>query len=152
MYNDIFKELNNINEELLCEMAIINPYLCDQGPIQIEVEQRNEGPIPHMHVYLDHTRDKKNCAYIRLDKAEYMPKHDSTPLGKSKDEFIKIMTSEWDGYYFKNSKTGEIRTATGYEMAVKIWVDTYEHISIEKCNKFKFDENGNLIMPDYSKL
>ena len=54
-------------------MEIINPVLCKNSSIEIEVEQRNEVIIPHMHVYLDKTRDPKNCAYVRLDKAEYAP-------------------------------------------------------------------------------
>lgn len=48
------EELKNIEleEELLCEeMAIINPQFCKNRTIQAEVEQRNEGPIPHLHIY-----------------------------------------------------------------------------------------------------
>ena len=44
--------------ESLNEMAIINPKMCKQLSIQVEVEQRDEGPVPHVHVYLDKTRNK----------------------------------------------------------------------------------------------
>ena len=42
--------------ESLNEMAIINPKMCKQLSIQVEVEQRDEGPVPHVHVYLDKTK------------------------------------------------------------------------------------------------
>ena len=102
--------------------------------------------------FLDKTRNKKKCAYIQLNDAKYLSNHKSAYLGKHKDEFINIMTSIWDGYFYKNEITGEIRPANGYEAAVKIWVDTFEEGSIIDCGKFTVDENGNLIMPDYSLL
>lgn len=40
-------------------MAIINPTLCKNASIQIEVEQRNEGPIPHCM-----------CIWIKLEVVE----------------------------------------------------------------------------------
>lgn len=149
---EIFKKLSKLDEDRLYEMAIINPKLCKQSKIQVEVEQRNEGYIPHVHVFLDKTRNKKKCAYIQLNDAKYLSNHKSAYLGKHKDEFINIMTSIWDGYFYKNEITGEIRPANGYEAAVKIWVDTFEEGSIIDCGKFAIDENGNLIMPDYSLL
>ena len=45
-------------------MSIVNPTLCDQLSVQVEVEQRNEGPIPHVHVYLDKSRNPKNLHRI----------------------------------------------------------------------------------------
>lgn len=76
-------------------MSIINPKLCRNLAIQVEVEQRDEGEIPHLHVYHDKTRNPKKCSYVRLDKAEYSPHHDIMPLGNLKDQFIKVMTSPW---------------------------------------------------------
>lgn len=55
------KKMIKHTEDIFC-MAIINSVLCKNSSIEIEVEQRNEGPIPHLHVYLDKTRNpKKLC-------------------------------------------------------------------------------------------
>jgi hypothetical protein len=62
-------------DNYLVEMAVINPKLCKQLAIQVEVEQRDDGPIPHLHVYHDHTRNPKKCSYIRLDKCAYSEHH-----------------------------------------------------------------------------
>lgn len=136
-------------------MSTINPQLCEQLTIQVEVEQSGEGQIPHVHVYHDKTRDETKCSYIRLDKAEYSPHHDSKgnktdnkPLSKKlKREFISVMTGDWPHKYTET--VSGVRIATGYEAAVDTWVDTYEH---GDYSKFRKDENGNLIMPDYNKL
>ena len=130
-------------------MAIINPEACNNSSIQIELEQRNEGPIPHLHVYLDSTRNPNNCAYIRLDKAEYAPHHKSIKLNKQqKKEFISIMTLPWSRHITISIYDSDIsRPATGYEAAVDTWIETYgETIS------FNYDEEGFLIMPDYTML
>ena len=68
------KRIYNENQSLK-EMAIINPRLCNQLTIQVEIEQRDEGPIPHVHVYHDKTRNPKECSYIRLDKCAYSEHH-----------------------------------------------------------------------------
>ena len=46
-------------------------------------------------------------------------------------------------------ENGKYRHATGYEAAVTEWVDAFEHGSYDK---FKLDDNGVPVMPDYSKL
>lgn len=130
-------------------MAIINPSLCKNRSIQVEVEQRNEGMIPHVHVYLDHTRDPKECAYIRLDKPEYSSHHSNGKTLKSnqKKEFIEIMYSIWNAAFIQSRTTDEVRRATGYQAAVNTWIDTFgETVS------FTYDLEGFPVMPDYSKL
>ena len=42
MYEEYFEQPNTLQEEYLVEMAIINPQLCKQKGIQIELEQRDE--------------------------------------------------------------------------------------------------------------
>lgn len=132
-------------------MATINPQLCKKYGIRVEIEQANEGPIPHMHVYLDPSRNPKNCAFIRLDKAEYSTHHKTPSLQlnrKQKEEFIEIMNSEWPKQaHF--SPDGSVRVATGYEAAVDTWVDTWED---GDYSKFTLDEHGDPICPDYSVL
>lgn len=131
-------------------MAIINPKMCKNLTIQVEVEQRDEGPIPHMHIYHDKTRDPKKCSYVRLDEPSYSTHHsDNVPLPPNlKKQFIKVMTSPWPKQIIQ-TPTG-YRPATGYEAAVDTWVDTFEGEG--DYSKFNLDENGNLIPVDYSNL
>ena len=69
---EALKELNELDEkgqldeEYLTEMAIINPKLCRNSTIQVEIEQRNEGPIPHIHVYHDKTRNPKKMFICKI--------------------------------------------------------------------------------------
>ena len=130
-------------------MAIINPQLCNNISIQVEVEQRDEGPIPHMHVYHNKTRNPKECSYIRLDAPEYSTHHkDNIPLSnKLKKEFIQVMTQPWQKHII--AVPSGYRPATGYEAAVDIWVDTFEK---GDYSKFNLDADGNVIPIDYSKL
>ena len=48
--------------EHLNEMAIINPKMCKQLTIQVGVKQKDEGEIPHIHVYHGKTRNHKKCS------------------------------------------------------------------------------------------
>ena len=138
MYEEYFQQLNKLDEKYLVEMSIINPQMCKKSSIQIELEQKDEGPIPHIHVYLDKERNPKNCAYVRLDKAAYAPHHkDGKHLrGKQKEEFLQIMTSLWTKEYSS--------PITGYQAAVELWIDTFG-----ETLPFMYDEQGFPIMPDY---
>ena len=141
-------EALNLEEQYLVEMAIVNPAECDQLTIQVEVEQRNEGPIPHLHVYHNKHRNPKECSYIRLDKVAYAPHHDIIPLPrKLKKQFIHLMNLPADEYMKDNN--GNIVELNGYQSAVRIWSNTFEHKSL---SKFKLDENGIPITLDYRKL
>ena len=132
-------------------MATINPQLCANRTIRIEVEQRNEGPIPHLHVYHDNTRSKSKCSYIRLDKVAYSDHHGKDKIvilpRKLKEEFVELMNSPWESYIIQTSNG--YRPATWYEAAVKIWEDTFEGGNLDK---FPTDENGDIIQLDYSDL
>lgn len=142
--------MKNINRySPIYAMAIINPGLCKNSSIQVEVEQRDEGPVPHVHVYLDKTRNPKNCSYVRLDQAEYCPHHsDGKRLtGKQKEHFLQIMDSIWNKTFIQSTVSDEVRPATGYEAAVNIWLDTFGN-TVE----FQYDSQGFPIMPDYANL
>ena len=147
---DYMKKLVKTSE-YISAMALINPRLCKSRTILVEVEQLDEGPIPHVHVYHDKTRDPKRCSYIRLDKAEYLTHHGGSkgiPLPPNlKKEFIEVMDSPWERHIIET--TSGLRPATGYEAAVLIWEDTYEDGSFDK---FEVDEEGKLIIPDYGRL
>lgn len=138
------------NLEPVMAMALINPQLSNTLTISPEVVQGGEGPVPHIHIYLDKSRSKTNCAYVLLCSPQYAKHHkNGKHLSKSqKAEFIRVMSEPWDGYIIKQPD-GTYRPATGYEAAVHIWVDTYEHGDFRK---FAFDSDGNLIMPNYKLL
>ena len=133
----------------LNEMAIINPRMCKQLSIQVEIEQRDEGPVPHVHVYLDKTRNPKNCAFVRLDKPEYCSHHkDGKVLNKKqKEEFIKIMNSTC-ATFLPNIYGDPVKT-TWYQNAVHIWAETYEDGDLDK---FNVDDKGVIEQLDYSSL
>ena len=128
-------------------MAIINPRLCRELSIQVELEQSNEGPIPHLHVYLDKTRNPKRCAYIRLDEAGYSPHHESAKMSKkNKKDFLKLMHApNRSSTIYSIFDEDKFHVANGYETAVNTWIDTYP--GSEKY--FRFDQEGFPVMPDY---
>lgn len=144
-------EVENIPEELnqIEAMSIINPMLCKKLTIQVEVEQRDEGPIPHMHVYHDKTRNPRKCSYVRLDTAEYSAHHkNNVPLPRRlKEQFLDVMYEPIVQRKFDTSEGS--RYLTGYEQAVDTWVATFED---GDYSKFNLDKDGELIPPDYTKL
>ena len=105
-------------------MAIINPRLCRELSIQVELEQSNEGPIPHLHVYLDKTKMSK----------------------KNKKDFLKLMHApNRSSTIYSIFDEDKFHVANGYETAVNTWIDTYP--GSEKY--FRFDQEGFPVMPDY---
>ena len=141
--------IHSLNENYLTEMAIINPRYCKDHTIQVEVEQRNEGPIPHLHVYHDKTRNPKKCSYVRLDKAEYSPHHDVIALPKTiKEQFIEVMNSINPNHVMLDLE-GNYHPANGYQSAVQIWSETFEDGALDK---FNLDNNGLIIPVDYTNL
>lgn len=131
------------SEQEVSAMSTINPQLNRQLSIDVVVFDNNEGPIPHVHVYLDKTRNPNNCAVVRLDCPEYSTHHGYQVVKmnkKQKREFLYVMQSQW------NSR---LSSGTGYERAVDIWVDAFEGGSYDK---FTLDDNGVPIMPDYDTL
>ena len=144
MWNDTKGEQDN-----LC-LALINPRLYKKLSIKVAVEQHDtKTTVPYLHVFLDNTWNLKKCAFIRLDKPEYVPEKNSKRLStKQKEELIYILTSE-SKYHWLTSiiDKSNIKAATGYETAVQTWIDTYEG-----NNKIQYDKNRFLVMPDYTKL
>lgn len=136
-------------QDNLC-LALINPRLCKKLSIKVAVEQHDtETTIPYLHVFLDNTWNLKNCAFVRLDKPEYVPEKNPIRLStKQKEELIYILTSE-SKYHWITSivDKNNIKIATGYEVAVQVWTDTYE-----ENNKIQYDKNGFPVMPDYTRL
>ena len=142
---------NNTKSEQddLC-LALINPELCKRSSIEIAIEQHDmETTIPYLHVFLDNKWDLKNCAFVRLDKPEYVQEKNSIRLStKQKEELIYILSSE-SKYHWITSivDKNNIKIATGYEVAVQVWTDTFE-----ENDKIQYDKNGFPVMPDYAML
>lgn len=134
----------------LCEMAIINPKACKHLTIQVEVEQRDEGPIPHLHVYHNKERNPMNCSYVRLDDCSYSHHHKTgKPLpDKLKRQFIELMNAPCPNYVMYDNEDN-MYPVTGYQAAVLIWADTYRNGDLS-C--FKLDDNGLIVQMDYSSL
>lgn len=142
---------NNKKDEQddLC-LALINPRLCKMLSIKIAIEQRDmETTIPYLHVFLDNMWNLKNCAFVRLDKPEYIPEKNSIRLSiKQKEELIYILSSESKYHWIASIvDKNNIKIATGYEVAVQIWTDTFE-----ENDKIQYDKNGFPVMPDYAML
>lgn len=142
-----------------CEIGVmctINPKMCGSGSVklQIEIEERDEGPVPHLHVYLSQERDPKNCVCVQLNAAAYFDHHNAKPPKtfnkEQKERFIEIMTSLWSGRCTESITGGKVRPANGYEAAVRIWSDCYEDHYPNVS--FRYDSGGFLIMPDYYGL
>ena len=142
---------NNTKDEQddLC-LALINPRLCKMLSIKVAIEQRDmETTIPYLHVFLDNMWNLKNCAFVRLDKPEYVLEKNSIRLSiKQKEELIYILSSE-SKYHWITSivDKNNIKIATGYEVAVQIWTDTFE-----ENDKIQYDKKGFPVMPDYAML
>lgn len=142
---------NNTKSEQddLC-LALINPELCKRSSIEIAIEQHDtETTIPYLHVFLDNKWDLKNCAFVRLDKPEYVQERDSIRLStKQKEELIYILSSESKYHWIISIvDKNNIKIATGYEVAVQVWTDTFE-----ENDKIQYDKNGFPVMPDYAML
>lgn len=134
-------------------MALINPKLQMNTTISVEIFQKDEGPIPHIHVYTDKSRE--HCALVRLDAPKYADHHDNNhpencTLNQSeKDQLINILSTVWRKYAIELAD-GSYRPATGYEAAVQMWLDAFGEPSAPY--EFIYDKSGAPIMPDYSKL
>lgn len=79
MWNNTKGEQDN-----LC-LALINPRLCKKLSIKVAVEQHDtKTAVPYLYVFLDNTWNLKNCAFIRLDKPEYVQKRILKVVNKTK--------------------------------------------------------------------
>ena len=127
--------------------ALVNPQYSNSSGVAVRVMPSGEGPIPDVHVFWEGT---SNCAFISLQACEYASHHKDKGdvlTKQAKKRFIKNMEMLCPGEYIKDNSG--IHQATGYEYAVNTWCNTYE---AGDFSKFKFDDSGRLIMPDYSKL
>ena len=103
MWNNTKGEHDN-----LC-LALINPRLCKKLSIKVAVEQHDtKTTVPYLHVFLDNTWNLKNCAFIRLDKPEYVPEKNSKRLSTKQGLFRKM---SWIGMIILKENEN-VRTAT----------------------------------------
>lgn len=137
------------DQEPILAMSVINPQRCRELNLQVQIVQGGEGPIPHVHVYLDKSLSSNNCAYVRLDRPEYSIHHkDGKHLSSAeKEKFLDIMNRLWRKQFTESIITGQFKPATGYQAAVEIWKDTYG-----ETMPFEYDDEGYPLMPDYEQF
>lgn len=136
--------LKVFEEKELFEMALVNTTLCRSLGLQVSVLQGGEGSIPHVHV-ID-ANGLNTC--VKLTDCEYFAhgKHKGKMGKKQKEKFIQIM-NELTNIAVEISD-GNFKKLTGYQNAVKLWVESYE----DDYSKFALGEDGLPINIDYSEL
>lgn len=136
--------LKVFEEKELFEMALVNTKLCRNLGLQVAVLQGGEGNIPHVHVVdadgLDTCVNLMTCEYFAHGK------HKGKMNKKQKDKFVQIM-DELTNIAVEISD-GNFKKLTGYQNAVKLWVESYE----DDYSKFVVGEDGLPVNIDYSKL
>ena len=132
------KKFNDwLNEnELLVEMARIG--YADN--LEIYVLTDDPGYIPHIHIRDRETKGKVFDTCIKFDSANYFQHghHDDKLNSKQK----KIIND------FLHSSPSNGLVSTNFEYAIILWNDNNSKQNVE----IKKDENGNVIIPDYTKL
>lgn len=142
------------NEIFFAEMAEIYPkYIEEQRPkikFRIVVPQGDEGPVPHLHMYFRNKKDKdlRYISFICLHKAEYAPQHEGKRLNfQERKAFIEFLNTFRKGAWMSD-KDGNPIPCNCWQECVDTWINTHG----DKGNLFKRDEDGMIIMPDYSEL
>ena len=94
----------------------------------------------------DEKREKR-AAYICLHKAMYAPNHDNRKLDDlEKEELIKFLNTFRKGAFVFDNNYEKAVACNCWQEAVYFWKEAYSDTLFEK------DKNGNIIMPDYTKL
>lgn len=110
------------------------------GQFEVYVHTDDGGNIPHVHVRDAETQGKKFETCISLLKSEYFLH------GKYKDKISTSIANEFAD--FMESPSRNKRYNTNYEYAVDMWNDNNSNVNITP----KYDENGNVIIPNYRNL
>lgn len=137
------------------EMAEIYPkYIEQKRPkvkFRIAVVQGGEGPVPHMHMYFASKSEKREefISYPCLHEAIYAPQH---PNGKrlnaqERKALVEFLNTFRKGAFTADAK-GDPIPCNCWREAVDIWLMTYG----DEKGLFRYDEDGELVMPDYSEL
>lgn len=140
---------NRNPRELLMEMAeIYRGYNKDhniRNGFRVWIEP-NEGLVPHVHVVFK-GKNGPETAYVCLCKAEYLSGHDSRILNTKERKDLQR--------FFETEVETVRGTMTCWELAVFDWEQNIigDRIKTEAFkNAFEYDDNGNMVMPDYTKL
>jgi hypothetical protein len=96
--------------------------------------------IPHIHVIDSNSYGNDLDVCIRLDKPEYFA------YGKHQDTFNSNQKKIFNDFMHEPSRN--IHYRNNYEMAINLWNDN----NSESYIQIKEDENGNIIVPDYTQL
>ena len=140
-------------EKLFNEMAEVYPkYIKEKRPdipFHVVVAQGGEGFVPHAHVYFRSKEDtnRKYISYICLHEAEYAPQHDDGKrlTNSEKKALVAFFNTFRDGAYTRKAN-GKVVPCNCWQECVDIWIATYSD------KLFIRDEDGDIIMPDYTTL
>ena len=106
----------------------------------VQVWTDDAGYIPHVHIMDWGTRGKKFDCCVKLETNEFFPH------GKHKSLMNKDMMKAFDTFMRQPSRN--IHYRNNYEAAVNLWNDNNSNSYVQ----LKEDENGNVIIPDYSNI
>jgi len=135
-------------DKFIGEMADINrKFTKNAGFGFIVLIEPKEGTIPHVHVCF---HDGK-IAHVKLGTAEYLNGH------KSKDYILSRSDCKHLQEFFEAKmmvKDQSLSKMNSWEFAVSLWESYLTTKEEENAfeNAFKYDKDGNKIMPDYTKL
>lgn len=147
-YQELRKEVRKIIKECvteimddfrmrLDEMARVSKF---NNIYDVVVFTDDSGYIPHVHIIDIQTRGTDFDCCIRLDTNSYFKhgKHRDIMNRKFEKEFYELMKQPHRNPRYQNV----------YEYAVSLWNDNNSDSYIQ----IKQDENGNVIVPDYSNM
>jgi hypothetical protein len=133
-----FSQTLNKKDNVITEMARVG--FMHGETYEVSVYTRDPGKIPHVHIVDTDTYGKKLNCCVMLETNRYFSHghHQGELNAKLRKEFNDFMKQRSPIPQFKNN----------YQLAVAMWnlnnSDTYIQI--------KEDENGNIIMPDYTNI
>ena len=127
---EVKKQLEELNEELLVEMARIGY----AGDLEVYVMTDDPGYVPHMHLRDKMTRGQQFHSRVCLTKAEYAPEEGKKDLLNThqKKDLVHFLKQP-------HRKKGEM---TNWQYLLTAWNDNNSKVTVDEDQP----------MPDYMKL
>lgn len=133
----IFDEVRSTQSARLDEMARIGFI---GGNLEVYVWTDDAGRIPHVHVRDSNSQGQEFETCVRLDRPEYFlhGRYANKMNHRQKKAFADFM----------RAKPTKAHYDTNYEFAVEMWNVNNSDVDVMK----RYDQNGNVHIPDYEKL
>ena len=112
----------------------------DTQKYEIYIHTDDPGNIPHIHLRDYSTRGHEFETCISLVSAEYFLH------GKYSDKMNNSLAKTFDNFMRAPSRNKKYNT--NFEYAIDMWNDNNSSTNIEA----QFDDNGNIIIPDYTNI